>query len=67
MAKLYFLGDYILSRENKPFKLFFFQGPGRLSEQGFLQIGLGTSKPYIKNPYKVDPKQKSNGGITGPL
>ena len=32
MAKrLKFFGDYIFSRENKPFKLLF-QGPGRLSE-----------------------------------
>ena len=39
MAKLcyFFLGLHIFSRENKPFNVFLFQGPGRLSES-FLPI-----------------------------
>ena len=43
---LNFLGWRIFSRENKPFKRFFFQGPGRLSEGSmFIFQGCTASKP----------------------
>ena len=59
--------DYIFRRENKPFKLLFFQGPGRLSEKPSFLVsmldfaGCTDFLLYTGNGYHPNPGCSNDG------